>query len=105
MFFGLSASLLPIGVIAVLQAVLSITPDGLNMRPLILGDTNLGPGRRNGELLDACLQRLVAHSPTFAIDISETPSATTASQAKICGFDIVQVITAAKSLGVQRHDR
>src|SRR5262245_24931720 len=75
------------------------------MGPLILGDAHLGPGRRNGELLDACLQRLVAQSPTFAIHITETPSTTPTTQAKVCGLDVVQAITAAKSLGVLRHDR
>jgi hypothetical protein len=81
-----------------LQAVLSVATDGLNMRPLIRGDAHVGPGRRNGELLDACLQRLIAQSLTFGIGITETPSTTPATQAKICGLDVVQAITAAKFL-------
>src|SRR5262249_15659563 len=91
--------------VTVLQAVLRVPTHGLNMRPLICSYANLSPGGRNSELVEAFPQGLITYGPTFSIHISKTPSATATSEAKAHGLNVFQTITAAKLLGLERHDR
>jgi hypothetical protein len=53
MQFGFSASVLPIRVVAILQAPFHVAAHGLNVSAIILGDADFGPSRRNRELTDA----------------------------------------------------
>ena len=89
--------------VAVLQAPFGVAPHRLNMRRSSSAMQTSVQAGGMASCLDARLQRLVAHGPTFAIDVTETLAATPATQAEFCGLDIGQAIAAAKRLEVVCH--
>ena len=79
-FLGGGASLVPFGVIAILQATLGIATDGLDMGALVRCDANLAPGGRDGELIDARFNCFIADRIAGPITIGESLAAALAPQ-------------------------
>src|ERR1700674_588749 len=103
--FGCRARLVPLRVIAILQPTVGIATDGLDMRPLILRDTDLCPGGRNSELPDARLQCTIANGLPALVAIQEAFAAAPAAQAKRRRIDIPQAKAAGgvSAVGGQRE--
>src|SRR5262245_4730281 len=100
---GFCAGLLPIVVVAILQPAFAIAAHGLNVSPLSLGDTHLGPSGRDGEPADARLRGFVANYVPLAVAVAEALAAAPSDQAKICSLDVSHAAPAAKTFDVSQH--